>query len=321
MRAKLLVVVILMICSNELMAEDEADIFKEEQTEEGKTKETAGQKGDYGYLSKDGTRTKRSTGEENQAQIPADFESTAVQTSYFPGQCLMCPPGGPGPRGPPGQQGLPGRDGRDGRDQPLTGTSANTVGQAPNDSLTGVTYVHWGKTTCPDQSQLVYAGIVGGKHYTQQGSGTNYLCLRSNPTFDRPQAGISPFAAYIYGTEFEAGSYAGLPGLSQEAEVACSVCLATSKQTVLMIPGVNSCPQGQGWTEEYHGYLTANHYGYFATEYICMDHEAEGIPRTDHDNDPSLLYMVEGMCGTNGGGLPCPPYVDGYEITCVVCSL
>ncbi|KAJ8046077.1 hypothetical protein HOLleu_09252 [Holothuria leucospilota] len=316
MRAKLLVVVIL-ICSNELMAQDEAELFKEEQTEEGKTKETAGHKGDNGYLSKDVTRTKRSTGQEDQAQIPGSF--APVQTSYFLGQCLMCPPGGPGPRGPPGQQGLPGRDGRDGRDQPLTSNSASTD-QPSNGSLAGVTYVHWGKTTCPDNSQLVYAGIVGGKHFTQKGSGTNYLCLHSNPTFDRPQAGRN-YGAYIYGTEFEAGSYAGLPQLSQEAEVACSVCLATSKHDVLMIPGVNSCPQGQGWREEYHGYLTAMHYTYSATEYICMDHEAEGIPRTGHDNDPSLLYVVEGVCGSSGGGLPCPPYVDGYEITCVVCSL
>lgn len=316
MRAKLLVVVFLMIFSNKLMAEDVAEIFKG-QTDEA-TKETAGHKGHYGYLSQDGTRTKRSAGQEDQAQIPGSF--APVQTSYFLGQCLMCPPGGPGPRGPPGQQGLPGRDGRDGRDQPLSVTSANTAGQAPNDSLTGVTYVHWGKTTCPDQSQLVYAGLVGGKRYTEKGSGTNYLCLHSNPTFDRPQAGKN-YGAYIYGTEFESGRYAGLPQLSQEADVGCSVCLASSKHDVIMIPGVNSCPQGQGWREEYHGYLTAMHSTYFATEYICMDHEAEAIPGSSHDNDPSLLYMVEGVCGSSGGGLPCPPYVDGYEITCVVCSL
>lgn len=84
----------------------------------------------------------------------------------------------------------------------------------------------------------------------------------------------------------------------------------------------HSCtPPLADWTEEYHGYLMANHHGYYATEFICVDHEAEGIPRTGHDNDPSLLYMAEGVCSGNGGGLPCPPYIDGHEVTCVVCSL
>lgn len=272
--------------------------------------------------------TRREISERQEIQAPSRNNSgpVAEQLSYRPWQCLMCPPGSPGPRGLPGPQGFPGRDGRDGRDQisakPTTGCNTPTDQPPTTDgSSTGATYVHWGKSNCPGQSSLVYAGVVGGKHYTQKGSGTNYLCLHSNPTYDRPRVGRGPHGAYIYGTEFEAGSFPGLPELPKESEVACSVCLANSKREVLMIPGVNSCPGAQDWTEEYHGYLMANHHDYYATEFICVDHEAEGIPRTGHDNDPSLLYMAEGVCSGNGGGLPCPPYIDGHEVTCVVCSL
>ncbi|PIK46033.1 hypothetical protein BSL78_17123 [Apostichopus japonicus] len=89
-----------------------------------------------------------------------------MQSSYFLGQCVMCPPGDPGPRGTPGPQGMPGRDGRD---QIILGPIADHVLQNPPDtpaepstsSAAGVIYTRWGKTSCPSTSQLVYQGEPG----------------------------------------------------------------------------------------------------------------------------------------------------------------
>lgn len=33
----------------------------------------------------------------------------------------------------------------------------------------GVTYIRWGKTSCPDKSSLVYKGRVGGSYYEARG--------------------------------------------------------------------------------------------------------------------------------------------------------
>ena len=82
-----------------------------------------------------------------------------------------------------------------------------------------------------------------------------------------------------------------------------------------MIPGRNQCYKG--WTLEYKGYLVAGHHGHAAaTEYVCLDDNPDVIPGRHTNQNGALFYMVEGRCGS----LICPPYVDGRELTCVVCS-
>ena len=51
------------------------------------------------------------------------------------------------------------------------------------------------------------------------------------------------------------------------------------------------------------------------SEYICVDSTADIIPGGKNFNK-HLLFPVEGRCGP----LQCPPYVDGRELTCAVCS-
>ena len=45
----------------------------------------------------------------------------------------------------------------------------------------GVTYVRWGRTTCPNTAELVYAGTVGNSHRSTNGGGSNYQCLTKEP--------------------------------------------------------------------------------------------------------------------------------------------
>ena len=83
-----------------------------------------------------------------------------------------------------------------------------------------------------------------------------------------------------------------------------------------MVPGKNQCHDG--WTLEYHGYLSSGKYDQAAgSEYICVDTHPDLLSETSTTNsNGKLFYFVEGRCGS----LKCPPYVNGRELTCAVCT-
>ena len=79
-----------------------------------------------------------------------------------------------------------------------------------------------------------------------------------------------------------------------------------------MIPTKTSCPTS--WTAEYSGYLMSAHYTEKKTMYECVDQAMESIPRRSE----VLFYHVEVDCGF---GLPCPPFIEQNELSCIVCTL
>jgi len=84
----------------------------------------------------------------------------------------------------------------------------------------------------------------------------------------------------------------------------------------MMIPGRNQCLDG--WTLEYHGYLSGGSYTQTAaTEFVCLDAEPEVILGGSANNNGKLFYLSEVRCGSSS---LCPPYINGRELTCVVCS-
>ena len=55
-----------------------------------------------------------------------------------------------------------------------------------------------------------------------------------------------------------------------------------------------------------------------AAEYVCVDADPEIIEDIQHPiNGASLLYFIQTTCEHTGR---CPPYIDGAELTCVVCT-
>ncbi|KAJ8047309.1 Short-chain collagen C4 [Holothuria leucospilota] len=285
-------------------------------------------KSENGKLLPKPKRSRRSTGDGT--QIPENFcpGCSSSYTPYFSGQCFLCPPGTPGPRGSPGQQGIPGRDGRDGRDAM---NERGDVGMMDNPDIRadsamrsnksgGAVYVRWGQNECPPQSELIYEGVAGGSYYTHKGSGSNYLCMPEEPIYDLPIAGSSGQSrGYVYGAEYQTSNFANWNHL-HDNNVYCAVCWAYDRPSLIMVPARNICP-GPEWTKEYSGYLVSEHYNHAGrTEYVCMDRNPEAVPRSSHNADGSLFYSVEGRCGSHGSGLPCGPYVDGYELTCAVCT-
>ena len=68
--------------------------------------------------------------------------------------------------------------------------------------------------------------------------------------------------------------------------------------------GISWVPNGG-----YHGHTAA-------TKYTCVDHHPDTLHGGQVSKDGRLFYMVEAKCGS----LNCPPYVEGRELVCVVCS-
>jgi hypothetical protein len=101
----------------------------------------------------------------------------------------------------------------------------------------------------------------------------------------------------------------------QEQDVQCAVCRSETRTTSVMIPGRSACYAG--WSTEYSGYLMSGaHEHVAASEFVCMDARPHPEPHSSENLNGKLFYFVEGRCGA----LPCPPYVNGRELPCVVCT-
>ena len=57
-------------------------------------------------------------------------------------------------------------------------------------------------------------------------------------------------------------------------------------------------------------YITAS------STHECVDHAPESVAGGSTDESAGAIYNVEGACDS----LPCPNYISGWELTCVVCS-
>ncbi len=125
-----------------------------------------------------------------------------------------------------------------------------------------------------------------------------------------------PFREFkdIHGTEYEIGSNKIFPNL-HDHDAPCAVCYTKSRGSHVMIPARNVCPSG--WTLEYKGYLMSGYRGHKGrTQFICVDGNAEATTGSQGNADGALLHFVESACGS----LPCPPYANGNELTCAVCT-
>ena len=81
-----------------------------------------------------------------------------------------------------------------------------------------------------------------------------------------------------------------------------------------MIPGTTNCPNS--WITEYSGYLMAGrHNQAHSPKFECVDANPQNLPFSGSNDDASLFYFTEARCD----GI-CPPYEDGEDLTCVVCT-
>ena len=179
-------------------------------------------------------------------------------------------------------------------------------------SFDGSTYTRWGRTVCPEGAILVYDGYAAGGHYTHKGSGSNYLCLSRDPTWNEPIEGFQN-ADRIYGTEYVTNDYPFSRHLHHQ-DVPCAVC-RIPRNNVLMIPGRNICHED--YVLEYSGYLMSGHFSHQSpSEYVCVDDKPVTLTAGNDIKSERHMYYVEASCGV----LKCPPYKHARELTCAVCS-
>ncbi|XP_071953196.1 uncharacterized protein [Antedon mediterranea] len=191
--------------------------------------------------------------------------------------------------------------------------------KVPESKLT--IFTRWGSVDCPGTAELIYNGRTSGAPYGSTGSGGNYLCLTEKPQYNFTVPSHQIERGSIYGTEYRYGDRKFSP-LSDNHfhDAPCAVCQA-ARSVTLMMPAVTKCPNG--WTKEYGGYLMAGRDDHKRTEFICVDGNQSVVPGTSKIvsiSQASTLFLVEGRCNTEGGGLPCSPYKEAFELPCVVCT-
>ena len=143
------------------------------------------------------------------------------------------------------------------------------------------------------------------------------LCLPMDSQWHMHSDSLSNNGGFVFGAEYEPDprmdQFFG-KGMGQQ-DVPCVVCNIRRRTSTIMIPGKTSCHAG--WNLEYSVYLMPGWYNHdAATDYYCDDKDAEALPGGVANENGKLLHFVEARCGF----LKCPPYKDGWELTCVVCS-
>ena len=161
-----------------------------------------------------------------------------------------------------------------------------------------------------------FTGYTASSYYSHSGGGSNYICLHRQPEWGRYTNGFQSYGN-MHGTEYQI--YTNNPfSKSRQAlenqKAPCAACY-TLKSATIMIPARTTCPDG--WSKEYGGYIMAEAYMHKGrTTFVCVDGDLEVREGGGTNTNGALFFNTEVHCLS----LPCPPYVSGRELTCVVCS-
>ena len=238
--------------------------------------------------------------------------------------------GNSGRDGNPGTDGNPGRDGRDGPPAApgLPGTTGEKglkgdigekgmIGPKGDMGSSGVVYIRWGRTTCPNGADRVYYGRAAGSQYYTKGGTSDFLCLPETPQYKNYYSSVGHLPE-LYGVEYDlSADGTSLLRHLDLVDMPCVLCSVSTRSKMIMIPARYECPSD--WNREYSGYLMSgaeleNRPGRKAT--ICVDEASEAVPGTAGVEGASLIYFMRAVCN----GLPCPPYESNKLLTCAVCT-
>jgi len=128
------------------------------------------------------------------------------------------------------------------------------------------------------------------------GGGSNYICVSDSPGWGNVSPVAKAASAPLYGVQYwlepdytnnNPLSYANNNNQDIHRQPApCTACLSPNSN-VLMIPGQTS---GPGYmVTEYTGYIVANHWANYKSEYICLDGAPE-LAKTGGNYLPVELF-------------------------------
>ena len=181
------------------------------------------------------------------------------------------------------------------------------------DTNSGSTYIRWGRDDCPSGAVVLYSGRAAGTKFNVKGGISDYLCLPDNPRYGSTyNDAISP----LYGVEYQRWPTSSPRALYDN--MPCVVCYIATRSAMFVQQASYLCPSG--WSREYYGYMIsgATIFDRQRTTTICVDANAEAVPGTGADTNPSFALLLSVEC-TNSE-LPCSPYVDGRILSCAVCT-
>ena len=181
-------------------------------------------------------------------------------------------------------------------------------------------YIRWGKSSCPSVAgtQLVYNGRAsGGSSSILSGGGGEILCLPLDPDYiNTVNSSSAQYFSTLHGAEYD--TFLGpLHNLANQ-NVACAVCLASTRAAMTMVPAKTQCPPS--WTREYYGYLMAereNDIQFAQSSFTCVDVNPDIIPGEAQDTGGTHFTNVIATCDD---GIPCPPYEANRVLSCAVCT-
>ena len=155
-------------------------------------------------------------------------------------------------------------------------------------SMKGVSFTRWGHGECSGMTELVYSGVI----VNVLNDATVPQCFPLNPTYHSELNRIQrrePMQKTHEGNN----------------SIPCAVCHSTRHSTMLMQPARQTCTTG--WSEMYKGLLVTN-----KASLLCIDIDSV---KESHPGKINDYHFVRASCDL----LPCPPYVDNSNLTCVVC--
>nr|BAE93510.1 regeneration-upregulated protein 3 [Enchytraeus japonensis] len=191
-------------------------------------------------------------------------------------------------------------------------------------SVAGVSYIRWGRSSCPPGNNLLYTGYMAGPKVDVGGSGSNFLCMHKDPKFVNPIPGLQSTSGHLVGVEFDIYSqFNGLfktdnvpDGNLLNKDMLCAVCQVAYASDQLMIPGRPDC-NGTGYQFQYKGFLVSeDSLPRGRSQYVCLDEAPEGRVGGNANDNQCVVLPVQVGCGS----LPCDPYVHGYEVPCAICT-
>lgn len=183
----------------------------------------------------------------------------------------------------------------------------------------GSVYTRWGRSSCPNDSKLIYRGQMVGPDNFSVGGGSNFQCLPTDPDLATSKAGQGSRWNQLRPTYVSKNEISSPMPDSQH--LPCAVCEATQRVSQVTMPGKSRCPAE--WNLEYQGYLmsagTVFHNNH-RMEYVCIDSSPETIRSKNTPWYGQILYHATTQCSGDAKIDYCPPYIENQPLQCVICT-
>lgn len=194
-----------------------------------------------------------------------------------------------------------------------------SVCQVPYDQQQGEIFTRWGHNDCPDRTQLLYTGLVGGAHHNHGGSGVNSICLTRDS--NHKPGGVrtgNDDGALLYGVEYEHNmlDQNDHETFYHDHDAGCAVCQMTEPGNVFttwgsMVCGPDSAadnvPKSHRGSYEldvyelYHGMVFSSHMNRKRFSYRCVDDQHARHMGTRRSGESDARWYIT-IFGNNGAG-------------------